>query len=171
MVSTSAILLAVACTLAVVLVMAGLPFCLRECRKQKGDVPKVAPALQDAGEDSTSSDSDSESSAPPSPDVQARRADDAAPSAAPPSPDVQPSRADDAAPSAAVDDAQQLLLEAPNISAAAPTATEVGEDAACEHQCSSGVATRRQLPPLVDRPIPPPISRHISRRRVPPDSS
>ena len=64
--NTNAVLLAVVLTLGVLACLIALPSCLRECRKQKGDLPKVTPAPQQQ-DDSSDSDSESDDSSEPEP--------------------------------------------------------------------------------------------------------
>ena len=158
-------LFALVCILAVLLVLAGMPFCIKECRKQKGDVPKVAPAPHDAVEDDSSdSDSETESTAPvvEPPATQEPQDGDAKEADLQIVHDGQADMESSVQPPKAIPSADPL--EVPETASEKQT----GDAATREH--SSTIAARKLLPPLGSRPIAPPITRHINRHHIPPDS-
>ena len=167
MLPANAILLAVACTLSALLILLGLPSCMRECRKQKGDVPKVTPAPHDAADtahDSSQSESESESEsiepAPVEPDAQ--------------EPTDATLRLEDGHQAAGTDlSASAFNVQAHSISTdplnlSCTSVVEANERAACDRQGNQSLS-HKLLPPLPERPIPPPVAKHINRH-VPPDS-
>ena len=154
--NTNAVLLAVVLTLGVLACLIALPSCLRECRKQKGDLPKVTPAPQQQ-DDSSDSDSESDDSSEPEPStVTEPKAAVAEPIPAV----VGPAREEQASD---LEGAQPIEETAPSavLPAAAAASLSVGE--------GESIRAAGKLPPLENPPIPPPVAKLRKHTDIPAD--
>lgn len=161
--NTNAVLLAVVLTLGVLACLIALPSCIRECRKQKGDLPKVTPAPQQQ-DNSSDSDSESDDSSEPEPSTVTEPIPAVAepiPAVAEPIPAVvEPAREDQASD---LEGAQPIEETAPSavLPAAAAASLSVRE--------GESIRAVGKLPPLENPPIPPPVAKLRKHTDIPAD--